>query len=283
MQQGLREPSHVARETTPDASPRTSRWRLMARVAAMSVVFGGLFAILIPHGAGSPLTAARAATTTIIAFSAIVSALLLWRVLRLWPVLAANRWIGAVIVAGLQTPIVALVVWLTAPLAGDLHRQAMIPLGILAYSAAICLLLNVLTQLLTRETRLLIPSKSPARAVRFLERLPLKLRGAELWAISSEDHYLRLRTSKGEALILMRISDALTELAGLDGLQVHRCWWVARGAVVAVRRGGGKAILTLKDGAEVPVSRRFAKTIREANWLPVVGVRKEGPPAHVPT
>src|SRR5258708_5237804 len=40
---------------------------------------------------------------------------------------------------------------------------------------------------------------------KFLERLPLKLRGAEVWAVEAEDHYLRLHTSRGQDLILMRL------------------------------------------------------------------------------
>jgi hypothetical protein len=102
---------------------------------------------------------------------------------------------------------------------------------------------------------------------RFLERLPVKLRGAEVWAVESEDHYLRLHTSKGQDLILMRLSDALEELAGIEGAQVHRSWWVARNAIVDARRGDGRATLTLKDGSQVPVSRTYARRLREQGWI----------------
>ena len=43
----------------------------------------------------------------------------------------------------------------------------------------------------------------------FLERLPVKFRTADLHALSSEDHYLRVHTSLGEELILMRLADAV--------------------------------------------------------------------------
>ena len=102
---------------------------------------------------------------------------------------------------------------------------------------------------------------------RFLERLPLKLRGAEIWAVESEDHYLRLHTSKGQDLILMRLADAIVELDGLEGAQVHRSWWVSRDAIADAKRGDGRATLTLKDGSEVPVSRTYAKVLRERNWI----------------
>jgi hypothetical protein len=101
----------------------------------------------------------------------------------------------------------------------------------------------------------------------FLERLPLKLRGAELWAVEAEDHYLRLHTSKGQDLILMRLADAIAELEGVEGMQVHRSWWVAREAIVDARRGDGRATLKLRDGAEVPVSRTYAGMLRQRGWI----------------
>ena len=62
----------------------------------------------------------------------------------------------------------------------------------------------------------------------FLDRLPAKFRAADIHAVSAEDHYLRVHTSAGETMILMRLADAIRELAGLEGLQIHRSWWVAR-------------------------------------------------------
>ena len=102
---------------------------------------------------------------------------------------------------------------------------------------------------------------------KFLERLPLKLRGAEVWAVEAEDHYLRLHTSLGQDLILLRLADAVDELAGIEGAQVHRSWWVARDAIADARRGDGRATLVLKDGSEVPVSRTYAKILREQGWM----------------
>lgn len=107
-------------------------------------------------------------------------------------------------------------------------------------------------------------SATPAK---FLERLPLKLRGAEVWAVEAEDHYLRLHTSKGQDLILMRLADAVSELEGIEGAQVHRSWWVAREAIADAKRGDGRATLTLKDGAEAPVSRTYARLLRERGWI----------------
>ena len=106
-----------------------------------------------------------------------------------------------------------------------------------------------------------------ASPVRFMERLPPKLMGAAIHAVSAEDHYLRLHTSKGSDLILMRLADAIVELEGLEGAQVHRSWWVARDAVKAVRRDGARVSLVLPGGGEAPVSRPNVKALRESGWI----------------
>lgn len=103
--------------------------------------------------------------------------------------------------------------------------------------------------------------------IRFMERLPPKLKGALIYAVSAEDHYLRLHTSKGADLILMRLSDAIVELEGLEGAQTHRSWWVARDAVESSRREGDRVTLVLKGGAEAPVSRPNVKPLRDAGWF----------------
>jgi hypothetical protein len=123
-------------------------------------------------------------------------------------------------------------------------------------------------QVAYRKAHQLTHAAAPGSAPpKFLERLPLKLRGAELYAVEAEDHYLRLHTSKGSDLILMRLADAVAELEGLEGAQVHRSWWVAKAAVTDATRGDGRAVLTLKDGSEAPVSRSYAPALRDAGWF----------------
>lgn len=97
--------------------------------------------------------------------------------------------------------------------------------------------------------------------------MPAALRDAELLAIEAEDHYLRLHTDRGSALILMPLSEAVAMLDGMDGLRTHRSWWVARGAVVEAARGNGRARLTLKNGLQAPVSRTYAPELRRSGWF----------------
>jgi hypothetical protein len=107
---------------------------------------------------------------------------------------------------------------------------------------------------------------APAIGRALLDKLPHKLRRAPLIALVSEDHYLRVYTEAGEAMILMRLGDALAAVETLDGAQTHRSWWVAREAVDKVSRGDGRAVLTLTNGVEAPVSRTYSKALREAGW-----------------
>jgi hypothetical protein len=165
---------------------------------------------------------------------------------------------------------------ITIPLAGVvlawlvfLHHQSITPglvIDVLPSVFASSLVMTALAFLVrpSTQTHAAPPSAPPPK---FLARLPAKLQGAELYAVEAEDHYLRLHTSLGQDLILLRLADAIAELAGLEGAQTHRSWWVAKAAVTDVERGDGRATLTLKDGAEVPVSRGFARQLRAAGWF----------------
>ena len=96
--------------------------------------------------------------------------------------------------------------------------------------------------------------------------LPLRFSGARLLALEAQDHYVRVHTDRGSDLVLVGFEAALAKIAGLDGQRVHRSWWVSRAAVIGVRRGGGRAVLSLSGGAQAPVSRRYAKGLRNLGW-----------------
>ncbi len=110
------------------------------------------------------------------------------------------------------------------------------------------------------------PASGPPAEPPFFARLPARL-GRDLLALEMEDHYVRVHTAEGSDLILMRLRDAIAELSGLDGRQVHRSYWVAAAAVGAVeRKSDGKLTLVLRNGLRVPVSRSYAAEVRAAGW-----------------
>lgn len=108
------------------------------------------------------------------------------------------------------------------------------------------------------------PSPDPARLV--FDKLPPAL-GEDVLYLENEDHYLRVHTDKGDALILMRMGDAAEALRGIDGARVHRGWWVARRAVSGTTREGRSIRLQLLDGREVPVARSMVDELRGAGWF----------------
>lgn len=176
-----------------------------------------------------------------------------------------NVWLDAIVASLVMSGPFTLVVWFASraifnsniPLAGLPILFGSVLLVSLAITA-----INMLL-----ETRRAAQAADTPAPVKFLERLPIRLRGGEVWAVEAEDHYLRLHTSKGQDLILMRLADAVSELEGIEGAQVHRSWWVARDAIADARRGDGRATLTLKDGSEVPVSRTYAGELRDKGWI----------------
>lgn len=98
-------------------------------------------------------------------------------------------------------------------------------------------------------------------------RFEPKFRNTEIYAIKSEDHYLRFYTSSGEFLLLMRLYDAIKELEGIEGTQCHRSWWVAKMAVESNENEYGKKYFILKNQVKAPISRSFVKSLKDMNWF----------------
>lgn len=101
------------------------------------------------------------------------------------------------------------------------------------------------------------PSFPPA----LLDKLPPDF-GDAIVALETEDHYLRVHGTRGNALILMRMSDAVALLDPRLGIQVHRRWWVAEAEVAGLRTVRAKPLLSMSNGLEIPVGRTFAATVR---------------------
>ena len=181
------------------------------------------------------------------------------------PWLAARPLIRRFVISLALTPLIGGWLWAAVCLA-FLHglKPELLP-GFLGYSLIMSFFMTALSWAIFRKP--VQPLLAASRPTKFLERLPFRLREAELYAVEAEDHYLRVRTSKGSDLILLRLSDALAELDGALGAQTHRSWWVAKAGIADIRRSDGRATLILKDGAEAPVSRTYAKALREAGWL----------------
>ncbi len=100
---------------------------------------------------------------------------------------------------------------------------------------------------------------------RLQSRFPPAVSGAVM-ALQVEDHYVRIHTPSGSHLVLMRLSDAIREMDGVDGIKVHRSWWVARTAVSDVRLETRSGRLILANGLQVPVARSALVSVKTAGW-----------------
>jgi hypothetical protein len=98
------------------------------------------------------------------------------------------------------------------------------------------------------------------------DTLPPEL-GSDIIALEMEDHYVRVHTALGSALVLMRLRDAMALVSDIEGIQVHRSWWVARAAVEDVLRDGRNVRLKLARGIEAPVARAKIAEIKDARWI----------------
>jgi hypothetical protein len=99
-----------------------------------------------------------------------------------------------------------------------------------------------------------------------LAKLPLQL-GRKVICLCMEDHYVRVHTPAGSALLLMPLGQAIAEAAPLVGVKTHRSWWVARDAVVRTEGGPRAMRLHLTNGLIAPVSRAAVTILRKEGWL----------------
>ncbi len=108
---------------------------------------------------------------------------------------------------------------------------------------------------------------APPTSSALLDRLPPRI-GRNVIALEAEDHYVRVHTDAGSTLIHGRLSDSIAELTALDGVRVHRSYWVRRSAVSRASAHGKGLMLRLSNGMDVPVSQGYRELARQAGIVP---------------
>ena len=86
---------------------------------------------------------------------------------------------------------------------------------------------------------------------------------SEIFALSSELHYLDIILESDHRLILYSLSTAIEELPDDMGMQVHRSHWVAYSAIKKLNKQGRQGTIVLRNNKEIPVSRSYLKAISE--------------------
>lgn len=118
------------------------------------------------------------------------------------------------------------------------------------------------------QRRAQMPTEPEARPISqdalcgLLLRLPLAV-GRDVIALQAEDHYVRVFTRSGNALILISISEAIADVSasGIVGWRTHRSWWAARDAVVQQVNTGRQKFLVLCNDLRVPVSVTYRHAV----------------------
>ena len=272
-----------------DSSPSGSNARLARQIiidVAVLLAIGAVLGILAPLGTGYMSLPARMGYWMLMA----VAGYLFYKpigaiVLRLGPKLDLPSWFlwcAAVMIASLP---MAILVWIVNAGRGPVPIPALdVALthyfAVTVVGAVITIMFNLLpatraadpTEPVGARTAASptdahqVPSASDTSPSRFLDRLPAEI-GTDLIALEMEDHYVRAHTALGSELVLMRMRDAVAELDGIEGEQVHRSWWVARGAVTDVKREGRNVRLVLDNGIEAPVSRANVSILKQRGWI----------------
>ncbi|MEO0443985.1 MAG: LytTR family DNA-binding domain-containing protein [Pseudomonadota bacterium] len=107
-----------------------------------------------------------------------------------------------------------------------------------------------------RQTTPASEHKSASRQSVFLELLPRNIQ-APLIYLKAELHYISVTTTKGKALVLYNLKDAIKELDPELGSQCHRSYWVNFSHIECFSKTGREGKITLSNGTHIPVSRRY--------------------------
>lgn len=130
------------------------------------------------------------------------------------------------------------------------------------------LLIGGVRLLLNRDTAVAEPQLAAAPPLadtssELREKLPFALRQTAIVALSAEDHYVRVRTDRGQALILMDLTGAIAALGPEAGIRIHRSHWIAQSRLANVNREG----VRIDEQTVLPVSRAGRKLLKDAGAL----------------
>lgn len=248
--------------------PFTMRQRLkwpLARRAAPVLGLGVLLGFAGPFGAYPPLSApVRYAFWIGMVFAGYAAALAAEKLVPETSTPSPELRLGAVALAS-AVPLTFVAAWVIPFVRpGHVYQPLQLPA---LFGAVAAVQLAITFTLLRKPSAPLRPPPAPSgdtsgsfpRAL--LSRLPNRL-GDEIVALEAEDHYLRVHTTLGSDLVLMRLSDAIAAIEPDLGLQVHRSWWVAQDAICEIIRSEQRFHLKLRNGLSVPVGRTYSAAVR---------------------
>ena len=87
----------------------------------------------------------------------------------------------------------------------------------------------------------------------------------EIGSISSQDHYLEVKTDTSSELLRGRLADVVGQLSEEYGVTPHRSHWVSRQVIEGLGGKSGAKTLVLKDGTNIPIARARVADVKA--WL----------------
>lgn len=244
-------------------------WRIPGKWRGLlsAIAFGAVLGVMGPFGPQSALSPfVRYLFWMIVALAGFGTAAVTQRaLLSAWPDGSGPKRIVAVAAAS-AIPMTFFVAWAFGVVQPGRSFSPVQLLGLFPYVALVQLLIvGVMSP--DHPAAAVTAAKQPAAVPEypsdFISKLPPALR-RDIVALEAQDHYLRVHTLHGSALILMRLADAAAIIDPRLGLRVHRSWWVAKDGVRRIERRSGRAIARLANDAIVPISRTYFPAARLA-------------------
>lgn len=253
-----------------DIASRPRFWVVLASVAAVLAIIG-------PFGTYGTLSLpARAAYWGVAAVGCFwvgfVTSVFVATQAEDWRIPAPLAQIVGGLVAGI--PVALVVAMLNSIAFGEALLGSFV--GILPYAAAIAVIIGIIYEVIEqREAKaaqrtamrsdtdtIVAAPEADGNAAALMAKLPVTI-GRDIVHLNAQDHYVAVRTTGGEALVLISMADAADAL-GARGMRVHRSWWVAHRHMreLVYRDGAPRLITSLGD--EVPVGRSYRKGARAA-------------------
>lgn len=110
------------------------------------------------------------------------------------------------------------------------------------------------------------PEKKTPELPRLMKRLPDGQQTPILY-LTADDHFVDVHTADATHRIRLRFKDAINEMEGVDGHYSHRSHWVSQQAIEGAIKSGNAWRLKLKNGEDIPVSRKYQPVLEEAGVL----------------
>lgn len=231
----------------------------VTRALLVSVIAGVFLAIIAPLGSNYLSVVPRFAYWITLCIAGYLGGLIGDFLSRSY--FARTGTIGRILITALLASAAVLVVLFS------LFRHLPITFGLATYVNVFVISLGITGITEGFSTKAIPTETNDIQQPTLIDRLPIELRDAEIYAISAEDHYVKIHTSKGHTMILMRFKDAVRDISPLPGMISHRSWWVAEQGVKSIKKQSRSAVLTLKNDEVAQVSRNGLKELRELGWV----------------